>query len=177
MARTNVIKIPMYNKGSLSCVGYREGCGYNVKVFWGDIELSSSRNLEEALKAAYCGVRAFHFWFEEWLTVDLRRVICSELEEAIFLAMGMPKIDSFTPLVQGMAASKPRGDGYYVLESKLENHGGICWGDRLSEDLVTVTLRCVNECSEKVKVSISQYASIFDYEEIHKKLLTYVKID
>lgn len=81
MASTNVISIPMYNKGYLTAYGYREGCGYNTKIFWGTELLASSSSLIASISNAYVGVRLMSPKFHGWLTPELRVEILDGLIE------------------------------------------------------------------------------------------------
>lgn len=81
MASTNVYSIPLYNKGFLSAVGYREGCGYNAKIFWGSELLASRPSLEDAIITAYIGTRLYSPRFHSWMAHYIRVEILDELEK------------------------------------------------------------------------------------------------
>lgn len=85
MASTNVYSIPLYTKGYLSAVGYREGCGYNAKIFWGAELLASHSSLMDAALSAYIGTRLYSPKFHSWMNQELRVEILEELEKMSLL--------------------------------------------------------------------------------------------
>ena len=88
MASENIIKIPLYHKSHLSCVGEREGCAYNAKVFYGGDLLASKGNLQEALLFAYTAVFLAHPTVIEHYSSDGRQHVLHHLSEAISLILG-----------------------------------------------------------------------------------------
>lgn len=85
MASTNVYSIPLYTKGYLSAVGYREGCGYGAKIFWGTELLASRPSLMDAALTAYIGTRLYSPKFHSWMNHELRAEILEELEKMSLL--------------------------------------------------------------------------------------------
>ncbi|BEH89803.1 hypothetical protein [Klebsiella phage phiKp_32] len=161
MAKENVVRIPLYNLGNLSCVGYREGCGYNVKVYWGDYLLASKPNLTQALDFAYIGVRLFSPTHSEWLTNDLRLTICESLIKARLLIDGNHSVERSSVLSEGFLKhwkTDESGVDYY-LEVRLARDPG-----KIEDDIVQVTLKYDNDgCS--LTHSFKKYASVFNYKK------------
>ncbi len=161
MAKENVVRIPLYNLGNLSCVGYREGCGYNVKVYWGDYLLASKPNLTQALDFAYIGVRLFSPIHSEWLTNDLRLAICESLIKARLLIDGNHSVERSSVLSEGFLKhwKTDKSGVEYYLETRLGRSPG-----KIEDDVIHLTLKYDNgDCSSTR--SFMEYASVFNYKE------------
>lgn len=161
MAKENVIRVPLYNLDHLSCVGYREGCGYNVKVYWGDYELASRPNLTKALDYAYIGVRLYSPVFKDWLTNDLRLTICEALIKARLLIDGDHSVERSSVLTDGLLKywlTDESGVEYY-LETRLANKPG-----KIEDDLIQLILKYDNDGYNFTR-SFKKHASIFNYKE------------
>lgn len=161
MAKENVVRIPLYNLGNLSCVGYREGCGYNVKVYWGDYELASKPSLTQALDFAYIGVRLFSPTHREWLTNNLRLEICESLIKARLLIDGNHSVERSPVLSEGFLKhwkTDESGVDYY-LEVRLARDPG-----KIEDDIVQFVLKYDNDDCSFTR-SFRKYASVFSYKE------------
>lgn len=161
MAKENVVRIPLYNLGNLSCVGYREGCGYNVKIYWGDYVLASKPNLTQALDFAYIGVRLFSPIHSEWLTNDLRLAICESLIKARLLIDGNHSVERSSVLSEGFLKHWKTGESgvEYYLEARLANKPG-----KIQDDVIHLTLK-YDDGGHTCTVGLTKLASVFRYKE------------
>lgn len=175
MAKENVVRIPLYNVGNLSCVGFLEGCGYNVKVYWGDYLLSSKPNLVGALQSAYVGVRLFSLDFDPWLTSEIRLKALDTIQKAFWLIDGRDILGKIPTLEEGFGRSFYHGgidlNGTIncTFVTKIERDKNTP-PNLATDDIIISTLKFTDKNGLKVSATCSIHAQFFDYGKRYEEL-------
>lgn len=159
MNGTNVLSIPMYNNGFLTATGYRQGCGYNTKIYWGTEMLASSPDIISAMANAYYGIRLYSPKYHDWMTPQLRVEILEALKEMSLL------IDPrhFTSRNEGLVKNITTLGMQWSLNNKVEVNidPGISEPEKVVEDFRNAFFK-----SERLSVHIKLVSSFKgDYKD------------